>query len=166
MWKADDIDSHRALAFFIGRIDTVDRIDEFFDGPACEVIAEYVHADAFVGCLESPHGLFDSVDWTRTAEWIERTHTFENRTSPGWRIGNPVSAVLLEHVFALIAHHLDTFQRGVDRERFTELLDDLGPYTRIQEHTSRRIDDEYQVFAVNCNSADRIVATLKSGAEQ
>src|SRR5690606_14438574 len=70
------------------------------------------------------------------------------------RVRDPLVAVALEEILALVVEDLDTLHRRVHLERLADLA--LHHVPRVLTHAARGVDDEIDVFAIDWNAADLV----------
>ena len=143
-------------------VDAIDRVDDFLDRRARELVADHVEADRVIACPERAHRGDDALGRARVRERLPVAEAVEDRLAPRRRVRDPLAAVLAEHVPALVVQDLDALELRVDVQHLAELLLGIAPVLRL--HRARGVDHEDDVLAVDRDSRDRLVVDLLATA--
>ena len=84
--------------------------------PTGEFVTEHVDADFLVGFVEGADGRFNALHRAGITEHIPVAQVVHNHFAPARRVGNPLTPVAAEHVFAHVIQYLDTLHRRVNAE--------------------------------------------------
>ena len=144
--ETDSMNTHTTLAGFIIAVDEVNGLHDRVDRGPRELVTEHVQANLLVRVVIGTNGLDDALDRAGIREGVPGAQPLNHRAALRGRVGNPLAAVVGEHVDAFIVHHLEPFHLRVQVQGFFDLLQHHRP--DMIEHAARRIDDEDDVLAV------------------
>src|SRR5690606_7596475 len=154
--EADRMDAHAPLTRLVFAIDHIDTLDDRVDRGARELIAEYIQTALLVLRVVGADRLDDTFDRARIGERVPGAQAIDHQAPLLRRIRNPLAAISRKHVRTLVVHHLEPFDLRINVQGLLDLLQHQRPY--VVEHAARGVDDENDVFAVDRDAADRIVA--------
>src|SRR5690606_22458696 len=152
--KRDRMDAHASAVGIVRAVLAVDLPHDRVDRTLREVVAVNIERHALLGVVVRIDRLEDALARGRVRERVPVAQPVDDRLPGAGRVRDPLVAVALEEILALVVEDLDTLHRRVHLERLADLA--LHHVPRVLTHAARGVDDENDVFAIDWNAADLV----------